>query len=70
MCYERTGWRLRRRPSIGDKKNRRVGKTINKPNGAKQHDWVYSSLRIGSKEEIFAPQSSCSYVVDAQETTA
>ena len=49
---------------------RRVGKTINKPNAAKQQGWVYSSLRIGSKEEIFAPQRSCSYVVDAQEATA
>ena len=48
----------------------RDGKAINKPNGPKQEHWVWSTFRIGSNEEIFAPQCSCSYVMGAQESTA
>ena len=42
----------------------------NKLNASKQEVLVYSFVHIGSKEEIFAPSPSCSYVVDAQEATA
>ena len=46
------------------------GSGCNKLNASKKEVLVYSFLHIGSKEEIFAPQCSYSYVVTAQEATA
>ena len=37
-----------------------------KSNAEKQHGWVKSTLRIGSEEDIFAPQPCCSYLMNAR----
>ena len=57
-------------PSLDDKRIGESGSGFNKLNASKQEVLVYSFVHIGSKEEIFAPSTSCSYVVTTQEATA
>ena len=45
----------------------RKDSSCNKSNAEEQLPWLYSTFRIGSKEDIYAAQGNCFYVMNAQD---